>query len=128
MNYPRTKKQKPHHAVPYSHCKKFKENPQKYFGEPLCANVLKALDLKKNKRVVKGRTKSQPNVNLSASTCKRKSNEQPKEQNKKNKLKLIKIERKPKAKKVEKEQTTMYNIKKYFEETYIDKDDGNLSD
>ena len=49
MNYPRVKKQRAHTPIPQHHCRKFKDNPQKFFTEDLCENVLKAYDLKKKK-------------------------------------------------------------------------------
>ena len=45
LNYPRIKKPRAHTPIPQHHCRKFKENPQKFFTEDLCENVLKAYDL-----------------------------------------------------------------------------------
>ena len=106
MNYPRVKKQRAHTPIPQHHCRKFKENPQKFFTEDLCENVLKAYDLKKKKS---------NNSRLCKSECK---------------TNVIRVEKE--IKKEKKDNTkiydnTMYNLKKYFEENTIDKED-NLSD
>ena len=101
MNYPRVKKPRAHTPIPQHQCRKFKENPQKFFTEDLCENVLKAYDLKKKKN--------------NSRFCKSESKN------------VIKVEKAIKKEKKENTNNTMYNIKKYFEENTIDKED-NLSD
>ena len=106
MNYPRVKKQRAHTPIPQHHCRKFKENPQKFFTEDLCENVLKAYDLKKKKS---------NNSRLCKSECK------------KNVIRVEEAIKKEKKDNTKIYDNTMYNIKKYFEENTIDKED-NLSD
>lgn len=116
LNYPRTKKSRPHTPIPQHHCKKFRDNPQKFFTEDLCDNVLKAYHLKKKNN---SKNLFQNNRNLSKSASK----------------KVIRVEKATKNIKMKKSseeerkcQNTMYNIKKFFENNKNDEEKENLSD
>ena len=116
LNYPRTKKPRPHTPIPQHHCKKFRDNPQKFFTEDLCDNVLKAYRLKKKNN---SKNLFQNNRNLSKSASK----------------KVIRVEKATKNIKMKKSseeerkcQNTMYNIKKFFEDNKNEEEKENLSD
>ena len=68
LNYPRTKKPRPHTPIPQHHCKKFRDNPQKFFTEDLCETVLKSYDLTsprpEDKPRMVGRSHSPKKINL----------------------------------------------------------------
>ena len=105
-NYPRTKKQKPHKAVPYSHCKKFAEDPQRFFSQKLCPNIYKALNLKpRHKRMRSAPSSKVREFILDDSLSNKTTTDFSKDSEK------------------AKQNNIIYNMKKYFEEVSIDRDD-----
>ena len=106
LHYPRTKKPRPHTPIPQHHCKKFRDNPQKFFTEDLCDNVLKAYRLKKKNNLFQNASKKVIRVEKATKNIKmKKSSEE---------------ERKC--------QNAMYNIKKFFEDNKNEEEKENLSD